>query len=502
MPPEPANETWFRENWSAATAPETEPEPVAPRPASRTRRSKPETRPTPERRLVATPASDIKVERTEWLWPGRISLGDVTLLSGVPGLGKSMFTAWLAAQNSVGGLGREPGVTLMATAEDSPARTVVPRLKAWEADLSRVRFLEIIEGAAGEEVPDGISLPADTDTVREVAATVGATLLIIDPLMAHLDASVDSYRDHAVRHALKPLYYLAKDLGCAVLALLHLNKNPGGDPLQRIGGSTGLPAAARSALLLARDPDDPDGEQGSRRILAHIKCNVAPEAPSLLYEIEPILIPATATEPEVETARIEHRGESELTGRELLGPPSKDGTSRLEEAEEFLREALAGGPRSSREVKAAAENAAISPKTLRRARERLGVADQREPTGHTTWQLPPAHEPRAHGLGAQGSGGTGGHEGVSPLPEPFVPLRDHVGTETPVPLSEEGHEAASGPPAEEGTSLVTEALSDEQLAAVLARYPEIDVSGWPEHERRTYAQTLIANETNLNGGAT
>src|SRR5207245_1098180 len=117
-------------------------------------------------------------------------------------------------------------------------------------------------------------------------------------------------------------------------------------------------------------------------------------------------------------------------------------SSKLEDAEDFLREQLADGPRSSRDVKEAAEDAGVTPKTLRRARERLGVADRREATGHTTWQLPSGTgEPRAHAAWAQGSEGASGHEGPSPLPEPSVPLRAHAGTEPFVPLPEEGHEA-------------------------------------------------------------
>jgi hypothetical protein len=455
----------------------------------------------PSRRLMAVPASEIKMEATEWLWENRIPRGEVTLFAGLPGIGKSMHTAWLAACNSRGSLGREAGVTLMATAEDSPERTVLPRLKAWDADLSRIRFLQILEGQHGEEVPEGVLLPTDTAAIREAAEALGANLLTVDPLMAHLDVSVDSYRDQAVRHALKPLYFLAKDLGCAVVALLHLNKNVGNDPLQRIGGSTGIPAAARSALLLARDPDDPDGDLGRRRILAHTKCNVGPEARSLLYEIEPILIPAADDEPSVETARIEERGESDLTGRDLLAGPTAN-SSKLEDAMDFLENQLAEGPRPSRELKQAAEDAGIAAKTLRRARERLRVRDERAATGHTTWQLPlPAHELHAHSTGAQGAKTGDGHEGESPFRKPFAPLRAQAGTEPFVPTLEKGHEAGhetrqSTPT--NGTPVVT----DEQVREVLARYPDYDRSDWPAGELETFVSSVLLAEARRGSATT
>lgn len=440
-----ANESYFANflGHEPTAEAKAEPAPKTERPA----RAAGPRRSEAKRHLVATPASEIKMERTEWLWGGRIPLGEVTLLAGMPGLGKSMLTARLAAENSLGLLTGEPGATLIATAEDSPERTVVPRLKAWEADLRVVRFVHVVEGGEGEDLPESISLPRDTDTLRETVEKTKTNLLVIDPLMAHLDAAVDSHRDQAVRGALNPLYFLARDHGCAVVVLLHLNKNAGSNPLLRIGGSMGLPAAARSALLLARDPDDPDGEQGSRRILAHTKCNVGPEAPSLQFEIEPILIPATDTEPDVETARIELLGESDLTGTDLLSGATgndEEKTSRLAEAEQFLRSALADGPRSSRDVKRAAEEAGVTPKTLRRARESLGVTDRREASGHTTWQLPPeAHAPRAQGAGARSTEGAGGHEAPRPAPDAFVPLRAHRDTKPFVPTPSDGHEAGT-----------------------------------------------------------
>ena len=48
-------------------------------------------------------------------------------------------------------------------------------------------------------------------------------------------------------------------------------------------------------LLLDRDPDNPDGEQGRRRVLAHVKSNDGPEMPSPLYEIQPTLLPLPPT---------------------------------------------------------------------------------------------------------------------------------------------------------------------------------------------------------------
>ena len=74
-------------------------------------------------------ASQLEVRPVEWLWPGRVPLGGVTVLAGEPGLGKSLLSVWLTARLSRGDLGK-PGTSLLLTAEDSRERTVLPRLVA------------------------------------------------------------------------------------------------------------------------------------------------------------------------------------------------------------------------------------------------------------------------------------------------------------------------------------------------------------------------------------
>jgi RecA-family ATPase len=107
-------------------------------------------------------------------------------------------------------------------------------------------------------------LPADVPLLTKTVERHGVRLVVIDPLSAHLEGNVDSWKDQSIRLALRPLVSLAESTGAAVLVVSHLNKGRGTDPVQRLGGSIGLAAAARSVLLLDRDPDDPDGETARR----------------------------------------------------------------------------------------------------------------------------------------------------------------------------------------------------------------------------------------------
>ncbi|SRR6266516_4540155 len=74
--------------------------------------------------------------------------------------------------------------------------------------------------------------------------------------------------------------------------------------------------------------------------------------------------------------------------RRKLSVPAREGRAALAAATEFLKSRLANGPASASEVQEQAR-AMISPITLRRAKQGLGVvADKAGFAGGWTWRLP------------------------------------------------------------------------------------------------------------------
>src|SRR5215469_14128925 len=220
-------------------------------------------------------------ERVEWLWTRRIPIGKLTILDGDPGLGKTALTLDLAARVSRGlPLPDDPdapwnaaGVVLV-NAEDGLGDTIRPRLDAAGADCSRILAFD------WAHIP---VLPDHLSTLRAAITDCAAALVIIDPVMAVLAASIDAYRDHDVRRFVNPLIQLAEDAAVAILLVRHLTKQPGPKALYRGSGSIAFTAAARSTLLVASDPDDPD----SSRILAPIKNNLSAHAAPLRFGFDP-----------------------------------------------------------------------------------------------------------------------------------------------------------------------------------------------------------------------
>lgn len=147
---------------------------------------------------------------------------------------------------------------------------------------------------------------------------------------------------------------------------------------ERVGGSSAFGNAARSVLLLERDPDDPDREIVPGACAHTFKCDVGLEAPSLLQTVKRIVLPAADGQSEVEPSRLELPGEPSHGGRALLaGAASENERTELEEAVGFLRDLFGDGlGHPAAETFKEARSCGSPITSSKRARKRLGVQDR------------------------------------------------------------------------------------------------------------------------------
>jgi len=246
------------------------------------------------------------------------------------------------------------------------------------ADLDYIEARQTVrDERGGERLPQ---IPIDLPILSTDIEEMGAKLIIIDPLFAYLGSEVSARNDQDVRRALAPFSALAQRTGAAVVVVRHLNKATGGSAIYRGGGSIGIIGAARSGLLVAKDPEDPTE---LKRILASQKCNLAPPPTALGYYMQT----ADNGEP-----YIQWDGETNHTANGLLAAPTDMSEKpALNEACRFLKDLLEDGSRSVTEIQKEARNAGISDITLRRAKDMLGVRARKTSFGESgfwVWELP------------------------------------------------------------------------------------------------------------------
>ena len=130
---------------------------------------------------------DVEPRTVQWLWPNRIAAGRMTLIVGVPGVGKSFIECDMASRVSTGtpwpdGTKCPKGAVLLVCAEDDPHDTIRPRLDAHHADVSRIHLLSGVrritdEGETREQVFTLSNLETLESTLRDSPTLASASTL-------------------------------------------------------------------------------------------------------------------------------------------------------------------------------------------------------------------------------------------------------------------------------------------------------------------------------------
>jgi hypothetical protein len=306
-----------------------------------------------ERGAVGSPApslvtrgSAVRSKSIRWAWTGRLALGYLTVETGIEGLGKSVFAAWMLARLTRGDLpgewrGEAVNVLIVA-GEDGIEDTWKPRLDLAGADPDRWASLNLDQLDAGWNLRDGI------EQIRGAVEETGATVVFIDAALDHMPAPRSGESIHSptfVRQVLGPLKRLVRDLNLVGLFSMHPPKARSSDFRDLVQASQAFSAIPRVGLLFAWHPDDAElPEDDRRRVLVRGKGNIGRNPGALEFRI-------VGHEHEhddgttAEVAVVEDVAPSAITMADLAPgkmvgerPPTK-----AEQAAELIREALSDG---------------------------------------------------------------------------------------------------------------------------------------------------------------
>ena len=202
-------------------------------------RAAPQASTAPEQKRASfSRAANVKAENIPWLWPEVVAKGDLTLVAGQPGMGKSQISVFVAATLSSGGVWpdgtrSEIGSAIICETEDDPASVIRPRLEAAGADLNKIEF------------GPHLDLTQELETLTAQAESLpDCRLIVLSPFVTFFGPA--SSDDVTVRARLQPLLDWASKRQIAILGITHLLKQGKGDVFS---GSEFLPQAGARGMV-------------------------------------------------------------------------------------------------------------------------------------------------------------------------------------------------------------------------------------------------------------
>lgn len=215
-------------------------------------------------RMIATDPPPV-----DWIVPGLLVRGNVTMLSGREGTGKSILAMGIAAAMSHGAafLGErlDRGRVLYVDAENGPEEAH-RRLHGLAVNPSHLEYLEA----------DGFHLLDDLAELSRAVERARPDVVVLDSYASLLPGEIENKADHEA--VLGPCRSLSRRFACSVLILHHESKGSAG-----YRGPTQIGAGVTLGFSLASEYDDPDE---ARRYLRTWKCRPAAKPPKQWLRIE------------------------------------------------------------------------------------------------------------------------------------------------------------------------------------------------------------------------
>lgn len=276
------------------------------------------------RHITLKAAAMFPIRPVRWTWDARMPLGELTLIPGREGAGKSIFFAWLAAQITRGTLPGhwygQPKAVLYAASEDSWSYTIAPRLLVAGADLNMVYRIDTTNG---DGTTTSLNLPRDTLALPQAAKDVDAAILMCDPILSLVDEGLNTFKAAELRQALTPLKEAAEQAELAIAALVHFNKGSHNDINSMISGARAWSEVARAVIAIAVDKDADDYTV----IVSQTKNNLGTlQLPNMAYTIDDVVV--ETKEGDAHVGRLRWLGETDTSAEDLLtGDPGDRGLS-------------------------------------------------------------------------------------------------------------------------------------------------------------------------------
>lgn len=334
----------------------------------------------PGNRFNFTPMKDIQREELDFIWYPYLVRGEVSIIEGDPGLGKSYLAQMVGGSIAVGkklpsarkGMPKVKGAVVYFDFENSAGSVTKPRLED-NGYVDMENYFPIQEAFSIDEED---ALDEIYENLEQVNDEHGLRLVVFDTLNSYI-GKADTHKASESTQAMGIFRDIAKQFNCAVLIVRHLTKG-NGSAMYRGQGSIAFSGAARVVMSVGVDPHDTD-----TRAMAVTKINFSKPPQALSFRIE-----------ERKNGKSEFVwGEfTDLSAQEIMDAAStaraegKVGDS-MQEAMEFLEGTITGVALDVGKLYRMAEKRSISRKMLDRAASKMDVTKKKAKSGET-WCLP------------------------------------------------------------------------------------------------------------------
>lgn len=206
--------------------------------------------------LAALSLSSVQTASVEWLVPGILPRGELSVLGADGGTGKGLWQAQLIAHVTTGNANsffqnplQKPCNVLIFSGEDDPARVLRPRLLAAGADMSKA-FVVTADGFFRD---NRHLLAMDSEEFSAFIRNTAPDMVVIDPYQSFLNMDIKMAERNQMRGTTTPFRAVLREINAAGLLVAHSNKKGAVAGRQRLADSSDLWDASRCVIMMGRD---------------------------------------------------------------------------------------------------------------------------------------------------------------------------------------------------------------------------------------------------------
>lgn len=199
------------------------------------------------------PISEFDEQEAEWLIPGWIPKGQITLIVADGGVGKTTLWVNIVAALSSSracildppGFTRKPEKVAFCTTEDSVKKKLRKKLREAGANMENVIAMDL----SGDKTGELSDFKFGSDKMKKFVNYVRPVAAVFDPIQGFVPPDINMGSRNAMRDCMAPLIALGEDVGTTFLVVCHTNKKRGVSGRDRVSDSSDLWDIARSVIM-------------------------------------------------------------------------------------------------------------------------------------------------------------------------------------------------------------------------------------------------------------